>query len=273
MDEEIVKTELDDEWDVDLSDVSFDDEPQEEADQPEPDVQETKEEPEVEAEPETAETDQFKLKYLGEDKTVTREEATALAQKGMDYDRIRGKLDSLNEESEKHREAVSFLNELAQKQGLTIPDLIDNIRAQEIAKAENVDVDIALGRVKNQRTERDLKAEKEKLQKKTEQDNTVKADEEKRRQDIAEFTAQYPTVTDFKTIPPEVWASVKSGEKLVSAYGRYENKQLKTQIEKLAKDLEAEKQNVKNKSRTTGSQSSTGKTKVEDDIDKYWNES
>ena len=67
-------------------------------------------------------------------------------------------------------------------------------------------MDIALGRVKNQRTERDLKAEKEKLQKKTEQDNTVKADEEKRRQDIAEFTAQYPTVTDFKTIPPEVWA-------------------------------------------------------------------
>lgn len=37
----------------------------------------------------------FTLKYMGEERTVGREEALALAQKGMDYDRIRGRYERL----------------------------------------------------------------------------------------------------------------------------------------------------------------------------------
>ncbi|MDR0906718.1 MAG: hypothetical protein LBN00_11215 [Oscillospiraceae bacterium] len=42
-----------------------------------------------------AEEEKFRLKHLGEEFKVTREEMTALAQKGRDYDRIRERLHSL----------------------------------------------------------------------------------------------------------------------------------------------------------------------------------
>lgn len=44
---------------------------------------------------EEAETDLFTLKHLDEVRTVSRDEVIALAQKGLDYDRIRAKYDAL----------------------------------------------------------------------------------------------------------------------------------------------------------------------------------
>jgi len=290
MDEDTVNSleTSDDGWgeDVDLEDVDFSEdddegkpEPTAEADPPKPEDQtEDKQEKPVEEVPpdKPAETDQFKLKYLGEEKTVTRDEAVVLAQKGMDYDRIRSKFDALSDESAKNSESVAFLQELAQKQGLSVPDLIDQIRAKDISDKEQVDMSVALGRVKNLRTERQLEAEKEKLTEKHKLETTEQAEkqatEQKRKQDISDFVKTYPDVKDFKTIPQDVWKAVQGGETLVSAYTRYENKRLSGELEKLNKALEAERQNTKNKTRATGSQTTTGKAKYEDEIDKYWND-
>ncbi len=50
-------------------------------------------EPGIDTKPEKpAEAESFTLRHLGETKNVGREELIALAQKGLDYDRIRGKL-------------------------------------------------------------------------------------------------------------------------------------------------------------------------------------
>lgn len=51
--------------------------------------------------------DQFELKHLGEIKKVTRDEVIALAQKGMDYDRIRGRLDELSGEKDERRAEIN----------------------------------------------------------------------------------------------------------------------------------------------------------------------
>ncbi|MGE4485352.1 MAG: hypothetical protein AB7C97_09625 [Oscillospiraceae bacterium] len=289
MDEEekLSLEESDDNWgeDVDLGDVDFggdemgEDGPGEGTDQSDPDAwkdEEKEEKAEKPAESEAppdkpAETDQFKLKYLGEDKTVTREEAAALAQKGMDYDRIRGKLEAA-ENLAKNGEHMQFLQELAQRQGVTIPELIDRTRALYLAGKENIDMSVALGRVKNQRLERELKSEKDRLQQKKTQDTEKQEAARKRQQDISEFLRAYPGTKDFNHIPNEVWTAVRGGEKMVSAYARYENRRLASQLSKLSGELEAERQNSKNKGRTTGSQSSTGKTKYEDEIDRYWND-
>ena len=58
------------------------------------DNEEIMDEWEENAEPAEAE-EAFTLKYMGEERTVGREEALALAQKGMDYDRIRGRYERL----------------------------------------------------------------------------------------------------------------------------------------------------------------------------------
>ena len=93
----------------DWDDISFDDltdDADEEdgaaAEAPEAD-QPTEEQAETEGEPETEGTEQdeakdadqlFELKHLDEVRSVDREEVIVLAQKGMDYDRIREKYDA-----------------------------------------------------------------------------------------------------------------------------------------------------------------------------------
>lgn len=60
-------------------------------------------EPASNAKPEPAEPESFTLRHLGETKNVGREEVIALAQKGMDYDRIRSKLGDASRELESLR--------------------------------------------------------------------------------------------------------------------------------------------------------------------------
>ena len=80
-----------DEWeDTGLDDAASSDEAEIEADQPE--SQEPPEEGQNGDKPTQRETDQFLLKHLGNERTVTREEIIPLAQKGLDYDRVRAKL-------------------------------------------------------------------------------------------------------------------------------------------------------------------------------------
>lgn len=61
-------------------------------------------EPAINSKPEKpAEAESFTLRHLGETKNVGREEVIALAQKGMDYDRIRSKLGDASREIESLR--------------------------------------------------------------------------------------------------------------------------------------------------------------------------
>lgn len=253
------KTIIADSWDdIDLSDVADNDtsEPEEPADQPEtpeepvePKAEETTEpKAETETEPPTGEL--YELKHLDEVKSVTREEVIALAQKGLDYDRIRAKLDAPNPYEE-------FVKEMAAAQNTTPEDFVDGTRAALLAKKENIDLSIAKQRIQLERREKAL-AQKERAQTEAQEKQTEA--ERRRNDDFKAFLAAYKDV-DVKSIPKEVWDSVSQGETLVNAYMRYENAQLKAQ-------LEAEKKNNENRAKSTGSQKSSSAKK--DDFDSLW---
>lgn len=175
-------------WDdVDLSDVVDDSvTPEAPEDQPTPGAPEDQPAP----------GEDFTLKHLGETHRVSREEVITLAQKGMDYDRIRQKHDHL-------------------------------------AQAGNGETDIG-------------------------------AEASRRQDDIKGFMTAYPEVTP-EDIPQQVWGAVNAGETLVSAYARYENRQLKLQ-------LEAEKKNLENLRRGAGSRASAGAGEKTDPLDQFWYE-
>lgn len=217
-------------------------------------------------------TDQFVLKHLGIEKTVSRSEAIALAQKGLDYDRIRGKLSEAEAEAEKNSEAIAFVNDLAKEQNITVREVIDNAKAAKLAKTEGIDFSVALGRIANDRTKKELENERLKLQQN--KNETAKASEEdlRRKADISEFMRKFPDVQDFNSIPQEVWDSVKAGESLAMAYTEYRLKISGEKIKELNSKLEAEKQNSKNKARSTGSQKTDGQKKYEDEFDRLWYE-
>lgn len=264
--------------DIDISDIDFgadlndDVEPQEtltedatlETDEADPAEAEDGEAgtEEIETE-ETKETDQFALKHLGEEKSVSRDEVITLAQKGMDYDRVRQKHDELNTEfstlkAEKSKadETISFLSELAQEQGFSdVNAFVNETRAALIAEKDSIDITVARKQIEIEHKEKELAKKEAKLTaEKTEKDGaeeSAKKSQEKQQADFLEFANEYK---DLKPddISKDVWTIYnKGGCSLVQAYIKHENAQLKAQ-------LAADKKNAENKHRSTGSMHTAG---------------
>lgn len=239
--------------DEDESDDDADDEDEDKKGDPDEDDPEDK--------PEN--TDQFfELKYMGESKKVNAEEIIPLAQKGLDYDRIRAERDNLKTkqaetaELEMYRE---FLDEIAKGSNLDINALIDQTKAKMIiaakrASGEEISEADALKEAKSQR-ETKMKAKSAPADK-TEEEKKVEeeqAQQSKRQESFKRFIEDYPEVK-AESIPKEVWADYTAGKgDLSDLYTRYENKRLK-------EELETERKNKKNKDRSTGSRKSTGKS-------------
>lgn len=274
---------MEDDWDdIDFSDVRDEDDegaeqeetPAPETETPEADQQEEGEGQEQQEEApadadEKPEEATFDLKFLGETKTVNREEVITLAQKGLNYDKVLRERDEVKGEVTRLKEYESFLEELAKASGKTLPDLMDDTRAEVLAAKEGLDKSVALQRVK---LDRDRKAfEAEKSQKEAEK--KAKEDAEKAQsQDLLRFIQEYPNVQP-QDIPKEVWDKVhKEGVSLVSAYSAFENKKLRQEVQEWKSKYETAEQNAKNKERSTGSQATAGAgpSKKKDPIDDDW---
>lgn len=269
-------------WDdIDLSDLEDEEDGEESAaeetapaDQPE-DGAEAEGEPEAGADgQEAAQTDQFELKHLDETRTVDREEVIALAQKGLDYDRIREKYDAGKEAMDWYRDnadSVKWLEELAKEQGLTFTEMVDQTRAQIMSSRTKQSLEVCRGIVANERKAAELERKQKALEESAGKTDAETAAREKMQADVREFAEAYPEqAKDPNSIPKEVWDAVHKGEKLVSAYRAYENKQLKAQLEKEKAEAAKREQEQKNKARSTGSQRSSGKSSVMDAFDSAW---
>ena len=214
-----------------------------------------------EQEAKQTEADQpFVLKHLDETREVNRAEVIELAQKGMDYDRIReaydaykglGDLDTL-------REYKDFLEEMAN--GKSVSEMMDAIRISALVN-QGMDESVAGEKVKLDRDRRAFEREKKMAQEKRDQaaaEQKAVDDRKKWEQDcISDFAKQFPNVQP-KDVPKSVWDAFGKGETLVSAYRGY-------RVTELEKQLAAKAQADDNASRSVGSRLSTGKVEKEDD--------
>ena len=284
---------MEDDWDdIDLSDVVDDendgaeqeetpvetetDTPEADQQTEEPGQEQQEETPEADTEPAEEPAEQtFDLKFLGETKTVNRDEVITLAQKGLNYDKVLAERDTTKSELEQLggisllRDCKEFLEELAAESRMTVSDLMDSTRAEVLAKKEGLDNSVALQRIK---LDRDRKAfEAEKARKEAERKAKNEA-EEKQNRDILSFVQAYPEVQP-QDIPKEVWDSVhRDGISLTAAYSAFENKKLREEVKAWKSKAETAEQNYKNQQRSTGSQSTAGvgTTTKKDPIDLDW---
>lgn len=275
--------ELEDDWDdIDLSDVTDNDddtlvektptetkddaaEEQPEADQQkeesteEPDNAETKEEPK-------SETDQFTLKHFEDVRTVGRDEVIALAQKGMDYDRVKSKLD---EKDSKEAKAYSFLEELAKENGSSVEDFMDGARATVLAKREGIEYDAALQKVKLQNREKAIEEQEHKLKTTAANEQAEAERKERIRQDAQAFQKAYPGIA-FSDVPREVWEKVEGGMSLLNAYGIYDMKKQQEKLEADRAAFETAKKEAENSKKSTGSVNSSSSKEKSDPFDDLW---
>ena len=254
--------------DIDLSDIVSEAEPT--ADQTEEQQEEETgaedagaENTEQAAEESAAEADHsFTLKHLDEVRTVNREEVIALAQKGMDYDRIRDKLEKVSLENAEAAQTLEFVRSMAERSNCSAEDFMDSITAGMRAKADRSDYDSVLAEVKMERREKAISEREQKLAGAQEAAAQKSEADSKRQQDIQNLVAAFPDVK-AETIPQDVWKEVAKGKSLTETYAVYEAARLRT-------ELAAEKQNSKNRSRTTGSRSTAGESSEMDDFDRLW---
>ena len=163
----------------------------------------------------------------------------------------------------KSHPTLSYLEQKAQRLGMTVEQLIENDRKydeqqkiNELIK-KNIPPEIAQ-EVYEGRKFRETYTTKEKEMQQKQQTQQM----------YAEFLEVYPEFADKQKageIPPEVWKQVydpvknPNGIRLLDAYARYENQQLKAEMAKYQQQQQTQQANLNNAATSTGSVKDGGK--------------
>lgn len=209
-----------------------------------------------------AEDDAFlDVVYNGEKKNVSKEEAIALAQKGMNYDKIVNQLNEVRNSPE-----LQMLQSIAEANGLSPTEYLTHLQEfQTQSKVNSVYQQLKekypetsdemlqnyAASVVNQQMQAD-KSKQSALEMREQHER-----EERAMHDLETFQQAYPDV-DIRNLPTEVIKGIQSGESLLSAYRGYE-------IEQIRKENETLKLNNKNKDVSVGSLSASQTSIDEED--------
>ena len=195
------------------------------------------------------------LRHMDETKNVGEAEMVTLAQKGMDYDRIRAKYDE-------SKPAMEILSIFAKQKGVSVADDVSFLRT-EAKKADGLSEAEARRSIELEDREAAVtarEAEQAAERQAAEQANAAaNAAAQRRKADIDEFAREYPDVArNPDAIPKEVWDAVAAGSSLTVAYAKYTAKQAREEAERTRSAAQAAQQNIKNAARSTGSMQSAG---------------
>ena len=197
------------------------------------------------------------LRHMDEVRQVGEADMVVLAQKGLDYDRIRGKYDE-------SKPVMELFGSFAKQAGMSIPDYVSFIRTQA-KQASGMSEAEARRTVELEDREAAVSAkEAVEAQRQNGANQAAQARaaaDARRNADIAEFQRLFPDAAkDPKAIPQEVWAAVRSGMSLVSAYSKYAVDQANAARQAAEQKAAASAQNQQNASRSTGSMQSAGES-------------
>lgn len=198
----------------------------------------------------------WQIKHMGETKTFGVGDVTPeLLQKGLDYDRIRGKYDEA-------KPVMEMFSEFAKAAGMSVTDYAKHIRT-EAKKAAGMSEAEARRTVELEEREAAV-AEQEAQRQETA--NNKAAREAQIQSDLRDFAKAFPNVyerakTDKSAIPASVWEDVGRGLTLTAAYSRFAVKQAQDAAKAAKAQADVAVQGQKNASRSTGSMRSAGNDK------------
>ena len=188
----------------------------------------------------------WNVKHMGQERTLGVADVTPeLLQKGLDYDRIRGKYDEA-------KPVMEMFSQFAAQAGMSVSDYARSIR-REAKKAGGMSEAEAWRAVELEDREANLFAREAERQA---QAQARQAGEARVREDLAQFAKAFPEVyeqakSDPKRIPEGVWQDIDRGLSLTAAYSRYA-------VAKASQWAASAAQNRKNALRSTGSLRSAG---------------
>lgn len=205
----------------------------------------------------------FSLKVNGNTYQVPREKMTELAQKGMDYDRVRQQRDAARAFQQENESTIASLKALAESvsPGMTISDLIDRMRVNMLV-AQDVPEAVATERVARENAERMLRE-------KSDAESAEATKKERVNAEIRDFQAKYPGVDVSEREIREMSGDLAAGMSFVEAYQKRQLQEKESALESLRRQLEAEKKNNQNRASSPGSQSDAGSPKTSNAFDEF----
>lgn len=187
--------------------------------------------------------DTYTVKYNGKDVSLSLDELKTNAQKGLNYDKVKGELDAL-----KSSDALRLVDELAASAGVPVDDYVRNVRREmqqneinSLAETEGVNEDVA-GELYEARK---VNAEREAAS------NAEKENRERLDKMFTDFQNRFPGVGP-EDVPPEVWDKVREGEDLSLAYAMHKNEGLTGQNKDYKNQIDRYEQNKKNEQSAAG---------------------
>ena len=189
----------------------------------------------------TADGEVLRVKYNGEERDLSFDEARTLAQKGMNYDHV-------VEERDRNRNAFDFLSERAKGEGITVEELI----AKEREKAENQRLEAKMEEIRerdddaSEETVKSLARLELEAEKKRAEAEKAKALEEKNKKEIEGWQRLFKEHPELigedggAKVTQSVFDLVKNGYSPVEAYYIERNRELEQQ-NKVYSDAETAK--------------------------------
>lgn len=229
---------------------------------------------EDEAEPQKAEEKRSfdNLKVNGEIRSCSYEEAPAYIQKGMDYDRVKGKLDeatqanaTLQAELDKHKDSISLLEQAAEDSHMSVEQLLDNVLVgMRMGQGESENE--ARANIRAMKAERKVKNAEQKTAPAKEEPPAESKDDRANRE-VKEFMRDFPGVKlsdeEIKAMRPYV----QQGKSMSTAYLLMKNAKLEADAKQREQEAAAKAKNKANRAKAPASQRDSGgqRTKTAED--------
>lgn len=238
---------------------------------PEPGEEQAETKPEETEQP--AQEQKFTLRWNKQDKTVGINEMTELAQKGLDYDRVKGKLESVQADLQKNLEEQAPIFEAlklaSETSGISIENLIENVQVG-VLKAQGMSEREAKAEIRASRAERKAKSLESPAKEEPAQETQAEDTNSRATREIAEFRDTFPGVQLTEELVNKLAADVQGGMTLTNAYYKLENARLQSELAEQKKQAAAQAQNEKNKRTAAPGQNDTGGGREKDAFDDFF---
>lgn len=199
------------------------------------------------------------LNHMGQTVTISEGDVPALAEKALDYDRVRAAYDEA-------QPVMDLFRGFARQANLSVPEYVTRLRMQA-KQLEGLDEAAARRAVEMEDREARVSIQEDRENQRQEQARqfleTQRRRQERVQADIQEFISVFPDAArEFKKIPQGVWNAVNGGMSLVAAYARYNqtqsNEQAQAAEEEQRRREAVQQQNQKNAAASAGSMKSAG---------------
>ena len=216
------------------------------------------------SEPDSKDSEQtFTIKVNKEERTLSLAEMTEYAQKGADYDRVKGQLEESRKSEQEARkqlgeqqEYIDVLNLISEQTKTPVEKLIERLHVETL-KGQGMSEKEALAEIRAAKAERQVKAMTEQPPKTApvEEKNSTS---DRAQKELSEFRDTFPDVNLTKELVDKLMPDVQKGMSLLNAYQKQENARIAAELAEQQRKEAAEAQNRKNRAKATGSQKDSG---------------